>query len=156
MAEGSFVRVKATKVNLDARTINPIIEKALGKRAISVTQKPELRKKIGEEYLAAVTPFVPEGATGQLRESGRATDDGRVYWTAVRPSSGEEGSYAYNYAASAYDEKYRRWGKDETYVAPHTDGTHPRWTEKVQPGTPEWAAFVNKIQEDIVEAFRDE
>ena len=151
MAEGSWIRIGAIDAHLDAKTVNSIIESALGQRAISVTQMPELRQQIGEAFLKAVTPFVPmsnKPTRGQLRESGRATDDGRVYWTAV----GDGVSYDYNYASRVYDEDGVLWGP-EGYKKPTTPGTVPRWTEKVQPGTKEWDAFVNDITPIIKEAF---
>ena len=154
MAEGSWIRIGAIDAHLDARTVNSIIKEALGKRAISVTQKPELRQAIGEEFLKEVTPFVPM-KTGALRESGRATDDGRLYWTAIRQGTGEEGSYDYNYAGITYDKDGFTWPSGE-YAKPSTPGTYPRWVQKVQPGTPEWDAFVNRIIPIIKEAFNDE
>jgi len=154
MAEGSWIRIGAVDAHLNAKTVNEIIKTALGKKAISVTQKPELRKQIGEELLKQVTPFVPM-KTGALRESGRATDDGRLYWTAVRQGTGEEGSYDYNYAGYAYDKDGFIWPNGE-YAKPSTPGTFPRWMTKVQPGTPEWDAFVNNIIPVIKEAFNDE
>ena len=156
MAEGSWIRLGATKVHLDAKTINPIITAALSKRAITVTQMPELRKQIGEAYLRAVTPFVPM-KSGELRASGRATDDGRVYWTAVAPAwkSEDEGGYAFNYASYVYDLKELRWPESEggIYKHPSTPDTFPRWIKKVQPDTPAWEAFVNNITPIIREAF---
>ena len=144
MAEGSWIRIGSVKAHLDARTVNAIIKGALGKKAVSVTQKPELRQSIGDAFVSAVTPFVPM-KSGTLRESGRATSDGRVYWTATNGD--------YNYASTVYDpvEPYR-W-PDGVYKKPTTPGTYPRWVEKVQPGTAEWDAFVNTITPIIKEAF---
>ena len=154
MAEGSWIRIGALDAHLDAKTVNSIIEKALGQRAVSVTQTPEVRRRVGEAYLEVVTPFVPKSnkpTAGQLRDSGRATDDGRVYWTAV----GDGVSYDYNYASHVYDEDSERWGP-EGYKKPTTEGTVPRWTEKVQPHTKEWEVFVSKVATIVKEAFRDE
>lgn len=155
MAEGSWIRVNAIDAHLDARTVNAIIKEALGKRAVSITQMPDVRQRVGEAYLEVVTPFVPEsnkkGTHGQLRRSGRATDDGRVYWTAV----GDGVSYDYNYASHAYDEYGIRWPGGE-YKKPTTEGTVPRWTEKVQPGTAEWDVFISKVATVVREAFRNE
>lgn len=151
MAEGSWIRVNAVDAHLDARTINAIIKEALGKRATSITQMPELRKQVGEAYLEAVTPFVPEGRKpthGQLRESGRATDDGRVYWTAV----GDGVSYDFNYASTVYDEDGDKWPGGE-YMNPTTPGTYPRWTDKVQPGTPAWDGFIQDVTEIVRREF---
>ena len=154
MAEGSWIRIGAIDAHLDARTVNAIIKEALGKKAISVTQKPELRQEIGNEFLRAVTPFVPM-KTGALRASGRATDDGRLYWTAVAPAWNEDTGYAFNYAETVYDPDGVRWPNGQ-YAKPTTENTYPRWVEKVQPGTPEWDAFVNNIIPIIKEAFNDE
>jgi hypothetical protein len=82
MAEGSRIRIKATRVNLDATTVNSIIKTVLGRKAVSITQQRDVRKDIGEAYIEAVTPLVPK-RSGDLREPGRATDDGRVYWSSV-------------------------------------------------------------------------
>lgn len=146
MAEGSWIRIGAVDAHLDARTVNSIIKEALGKKAVSVTQKPELRQAIGEAFVAAVTPFVPM-KSGQLRDSGRATSDGRVYWTAT--------NRGFNYAYTVYDQEGERW-PDGYYKKPTTPNTYPRWVEKVQPGTAEWDAFVNNIADTIKEAFNDE
>jgi hypothetical protein len=154
-AKGSWIRISARTAHLDAITIKAIIKDELGRKAISVTQKPELRQAIGEEFLKAVTPFVPMN-TGALRESGRATDDGRLYWTAVRPANPEnENSYAYNYAKYAFDPDKIFWPNGE-YNEPRTEGTYPRWVEKVHPGTPEWEAFVNNILPIIKEALEND
>lgn len=153
MASGSWIRIGAVKAHLDAKTVNAIVEGALGKKAASITQKPELRRAIGQEFVRAVTPFVPM-KTGALRKSGKATTDGRVYWSAVRTTTSEDGeeSAGYNYAASTYDAEGIRWPSGE-YRKPSTPNTYPRWVEKVQPGTPEYAAFVNNIIPIIVEEF---
>lgn len=151
MAEGSWIRIGATKVHLDAKMVNSIIATALNKRATTVTQMPELRKQVGEAYVRAVTPFVPM-KSGELRASGRATDDGRVYWTATAPAWNEDNGYAFNYAYTVYDENSIKWPSGK-YKKPSTEGTFPRWTEKVQPGTPEWNAFVNTLTPIIREAF---
>lgn len=146
MAEGSWIRIGAVDAHLDAETVNSIIKEALGKKAISVTQKPDLRLAIGEAFVDAVTPFVPM-KSGALRDSGRATDDGRVYWTATNKG--------YNYASTVYDQDGERW-PDGHYKKPSTPGTYPRWVEKVQPNTKEYVAFINIITPIIKEAFRDE
>lgn len=147
MAEGSWIRIGAIDAHLDARTVNSIIKEALGKKAISITQNPELRQKIGEAYVGAVNELVPE-KSGKLRESGRATTDGRVYWTATN-------KYGDNYAGYVYDQDGTRW-PDEHYKKPTTPGTYPRWTERVQPGTAEWDAFINNASYLIREAFKNE
>lgn len=152
MAEGSWIRINAVDAHLDARTVNSIIKEALGHKASSITQMPDLRQEVGEAYLKAVTPFVPmsnkKGTAGQLRESGRATDDGRVYWTAV----GDGVSYDFNYASTVYDEYSIKWPSGE-YKKPTTLGTYPRWTEKVQPGTAEWDAFITDVTFIVRRAF---
>lgn len=147
MAEGSWIRIGAIDAHLNARTVNSIIKEALGKKAISITQKPEIRQRVGEAFVEAVTPFVPM-KSGQLRDSGRATDDGRVYWTAVHRD--------YNYAQIVYDPDGERW-PDGHYQKPTTPGTYPRWVEQVQPGTTEYENFISAITPMIKEAFlRDE
>ena len=150
MAEGSWIRIGAVAAHLDAGTVNSIIEKVLVKRAISIMKKPELRQSIGEELLKIVTPFVPVSKDKKVEHlwmSGRATDDGRLYWTAIN-SRGD------NYASYVYDEDKLRW--DSNYVNPSTDKTYPQWMERVQPDTAEWNAFVNNITPLIKEAFRNE
>lgn len=151
MAEGSWIRIGATEAHLDARTVNSIIKEALGKKIISITQMPELRQEVGEEFLKVVTPFVPM-KTGQLRESGRATDDGRLYWTAISSRGGDEGGYTYNYASNVYDRNGIRW-PDGQYRKPSTPNTYPRWVTKVQPGTPEWEVFANNVANLIKRRF---
>ena len=146
MSGGSWIRINAVEAHLDAATVNTIIEAALGKRATSITQKPALRQAIGQEFVRAVTPFVPM-LTGELRQSGRATTDGRVYWSAI-------GKHGENYAAEMYDEYSVRWPNG--YYRPTTPNTTPRWVEKVRPGTPEYDAFVNNIIPIIVEGFRED
>lgn len=159
MADGSWIRIKATEVHLDAQTVNSIIEVALGKRAMSVTQKPELRQAIGEKYIEAVTPFVPYkqrkdqdpgDTTGHLRASGRATTDGRVYWTAIN-------SRGQNYAGYVYDPDETRW-PDGTYANPSTKNpmTYPQWVKQVQPGSQEYSDFITNITPIIREAFKDD
>ncbi len=147
MAEGSWIRIGAIDAHLDARTVNSIIKDALGKKAISITQNPELRQRIGEAFIMAVTPSVPM-KSGALRESGRATTDGRVYWTAIN-------KYGDNYAGYVYDQDGTRWPEGQ-YKKPTTPGTYPRWAESVQPGTEEWDAFINNASYLIREAFKNE
>lgn len=154
MADGSWIRIKAVDAHLDARTVNAIVKDVLGKRAISVTQKPWLRKQIGEAFVKAVTPFVPY-KSGDLSRSGKATTDGRVYWTSVHNG--------YNYANRLYDENGELWGPEGyvnptrgNYPGPEDHDPQPRWVERVHPGTPEWNAFVNNIADTIKEAFNDE
>ena len=149
MAEGSWIRINAVDANLDAKTVNKIIETVLTERAISITQKPELRQAIGREFIKAVTPFVPY-KSGDLSRSGEATTDGRVYWTSVHNG--------YNYASRLYDEDEELWGP-EGYTNPtrtvHKD-PQPRWVERVHPGTAEWAAFVNNITPIIIRGFAED
>ena len=154
-AKGSWIRVNAVDAHLNATTVNSIIKTNLSGRAVSITQKPAVRQAVGEAYLEVVTPFVPS-KTGDLRESGRATDDGRVYWTAIRPPYNVEGSYAFNYAEATFDPKFRKWGKGKTYDNPSTVGTTPRWTENVRPDTDEWEVFTAKVADIVKEAFKDD
>lgn len=147
MAYEGWLRIGAIDAHLDAQTVNAIIEKALKERAVSVTQMPELRQEIGEEFVAAVTPFVPvskDETKYHLYMSGRATSDGRVYWSAV--------NRGYDYASYVYDKDGEMWGP-AGYKNPSTPGTCPRWVEKVQPGTREWTAFINNITPLIVRRF---
>ena len=144
MADGSWIRINAVAAHLDARTVNSIIKEALGQRAISITQKPELRKKIGEAFIASATPFVPV-KTGVLASHGYATNDGRVIWSATN-GRGE------NYAGYVYDPAETRW-PDGEYSHSAKTGTYPRWVEKVQPGTAEYDAFKNNVSEIIREEF---
>lgn len=146
MADGSWIRIGAIDAHLDARTVNSIIKEALGKRAISITQMPELRQEIGQAFIDTVTPFVPM-KSGQLRDSGRATADGRIYWTAT--------NRGFNYASTVYDIDGERW-PDGNYKRPTTPGTYPRWVTKVQPGTPEWDAFINNITPIILRRFAED
>ena len=145
MAEGSWIRIGAIDAHLDARTINAIVKEVLDRRATSVTQSPELRADVGEELLKIVTQFVPK-KSGTLRDSGRATTDGRLYWTAIN-------KYGDNYASYVYDRECSRWPAGSTYANPSTPGTHPRWMKKVQPGTAEWDAFINNITPIIIRGF---
>ena len=158
MAEGSWIRIGAVSARLNAKTLNPIITEALKHRAVSVTQKPELRRAIGEKFIEVVTPFVPYkqrkdqepgDVTGHLRNSGRATTDGRLYWTAIN-SRGD------NYASYVYDEECSRWADGTTYTKPSTKDTHPRWIERVTKDPQQWDNFVIRITPIIKEAFKDE
>lgn len=151
MAEGSWIRIGAVAAHLDANTVNNIIKDAMGRRMTSITQKPELRQQIGEEFIKVVTPFVPVSKklkAEHLYQTGRATDDGRVYWTAIN-------SRGQNYAGYVYDPDETRW-PDGNYSHSKDTKTYPRWVEKVRPGTAEWAAFVNNITPLIMEAFADD
>lgn len=140
MSSGSWIRINAMDVHLDARTVNGIIKNALGRRAESITQNPELRQEIGQVYVDAVTPFVPmKTGSGKLRESGRATTDGRVYWTATSKTG-------FNYADIQYNTEYMHYT---------TPGTGPFWTEHVQPGTPEYDSFIAQITPLIVRSFNN-
>lgn len=147
MAGGSWIRINAVDAHLDAQTINSIIETTLGNRAKSITQTPDVRQKVGEALIAEVYDYIPK-KSGLLSISGRATPDGRIYWTAID----ERG---YNYAAAVYDNDGTRW-PDGEYANPSTDGTYPRWVEKLQPNTDEWEAFVNRVTPIIKEAFENE
>lgn len=156
MAEGSWIRITAVQAGLDAKTINSILEDAVSDQMQSITQAPEVRKQIGEAFLKAVTPFVPV-KSGALRDSGRATDDGRLYWTAVAPAwkDEEEGGYAFNYASTVYDQDKVRWAEGETYAKPSKNkNATPRWVEQVKPETPEHDVFLNEVREILIKAHR--
>ena len=146
MSGGSWIRIGAIEANLDATTVNSLIKDVLGKRAISITQKPELRQAIGEEFVKVVTPFVPM-RSGDLRESGRATDDGRVYWTSVHRG--------YNYADRVYDRDGELW-PDGHYRKPTTPNTYPQWVNYAQPYSEAYSNFITNITPIIQEAFKDD
>lgn len=151
MAEGSWIRIGAVDARLDADTINPIIKAELGKRAISITQKPELRQKIGEELLRVVTPFVPvskEQKPEHLCMTGRATEDGRLYWSAVNDRG-------YNYAAAVYDKDGDRWPGGK-YSHSESTKTYPQWVTHVTNDSQQWNAFVNAIIPLIVKEFAED
>lgn len=155
MAKGSWIRIKAVEAHLDAQTVNPIIKDVLGRKAVSITKRPDVRQAIGEELLNVVTPFVPmrplDKGGGTLRNSGRATADGRLYWTAIN-KRGE------NYAGYVYDPAGTRWPTGN-YNNPSTDFTYPRWMKHVQPDAPDtkaWTTFITNITPIIKEAFKDE
>jgi hypothetical protein len=120
--------------------MNKVVQEVLGRKAESVTKDPDLRQMIGTEFLDVVTPYVPM-KTGELRDSGRATNDGRLYWTAINPRDG------YNYAYKQYTTQYRNYT---------TPGTGPYWVENVQPGTPDWdEKFIPAITPIIIRRFND-
>ena len=150
MSKGSWIRISAMDANLDAKTVNGIIKTALKQKAESVTKAPELRKQIGEEFIKAVKPFVPY-KSGDLSNSGKATDDGRVYWTSVHNG--------YNYASKLYDEYSAVWpeGYNNPTIKKDVIPNHapqPRWVTRVHPGTEEWETFVNNITPIIKEEFK--
>lgn len=139
MASGSYVRIKATQVHLDAKSLNRIIEEVVGRKVESVTKHPELRKTIGRIYIEHVTPYVPM-KSGKLRDSAWATDDGRVHWTAQNL----EDAHHFNYANIQYTNEYNNYT---------TPGTGPYWTDKVSPDNTEngeWASFVQDITPCII------
>lgn len=138
MSGGSWIRVNAKTTGLDARTINGLIREILDRKTESITRHPQLRQEIGLAYVNAVTPFVPM-KTGKLRNSGNATTDGRVYWTATS-------KLGYNYAGIQYETQY------ENYTTPDTG---PYWTDHVQPGTEGWNEFVSAITPMIKEEFKN-
>ena len=148
MAGGSWIRVRSVDAHLDAKTVNSIIETALGKRAVSVTQKPELRKQIGEAFIEIASKYVPN-KTGNLVAHGYATSDGRVIWSATN-KRGE------NYAGYVYDPEKTRWPEGTTYANPSKKPSDPRWAENVYSHTDEWEAFINNITPIIKEAFADD
>jgi hypothetical protein len=140
MGSGSWIRIGAIEAHLDAKTMNDIVRNVLKRKAESVTKDPDLRRDIGTEFIRVVTPYVPM-KTGKLRESGRATTDGRLYWTAVDPITGE------NYAYKQYTTQYRRYT---------TPGTGPYWVEQVQPGTSDYDGdFISAITPIIIRRFDD-
>ena len=140
MSNGSWIRINAMECHLDAKTMNKIIEGVLDRKAESITKDPDLRQEIGTVLVDVVTPYVPM-KTGQLRDSGRATTDGRLYWTAIDPKTGE------NYAYKQYTTQYNHYT---------TPGTGPYWVNNVQPGTPDWDdTFISTITPIIKRRFND-
>lgn len=128
-------RVSATKIGLDAANINKEIQKILGKKVRSITQDPDLRKRIGQAYVTQVTPYVPI-RTGKLRKSGRGTSDGRVTWSAVaHRKSGRYKTFDYAYWQFHF-------------------GPKKNWTENVQPETPDWDKFIKRITPMIIQRFK--
>ena len=140
MSGGSWVRIGAVTANLNAKRMNEIIKNVMGEKMQSVTKDPDLRQEIGEEFARVVTKYVPM-KTGALRMSGRATSDGRLYWSAINPNSG------YNYAEIQYYTQYNNYT---------TDGTGPYWVERVHPGTNDWDNdFIPAITPIIKRRFED-
>lgn len=133
--EYTWLRIGARDVHLDAKTLNPIIRQALNRKVQSITADPTLRQLIGEAYLRAVKDYIPR-KTGALQESGRAMDDGRVYWNAF---------YAvFQYEGENYNHPVRYPGHMPTAY----------WTERVRPGTPDWERFVEDIKPIIIERMK--
>lgn len=128
-----WIRLGAVDVHLDARTMNAEVKRILGRKAESVTKSPDLRSIIGTLYVNQVTPYVPK-KTGRLRQSGRGTSDGRVYWSTP-------------YAEVQYYTQFNHYT---------TPGTGPFWTENVKPGTPEWDDFIARIAPHIIRRFKNE
>lgn len=142
---GSWIRVSATATGLDARNMNREIRTILGRKVDSITKDPLLRQYIGQVYVGVVTPYVPVD-TGKLRASGRATEDGRVYWTAVSPIKVARDGHTYggyNYAAIQYNVPMRHKDPNAT----------DHWTDKVRPGTPDWSTFISEITPEIIRRF---
>lgn len=137
---GAWIRIGAVKVHLDSKSMNSIVSNVLGKKAKSITKDPDLRSLVGTLYVNQVTPFVPK-RDGSLRESGRGTSDGRVYWSATDPNTG------FNYAKFQFNHS--------EYIHPTTPGTHPHWIDYVQPGTDEWSKFIDRITPVIIRRFSD-
>lgn len=127
------LRLKASEVHLDAKTVNHILKEYLGSKAQSVTKDPDLRQAIGEEYIRIVNSYVPM-RTGKLRNSAHAERDGRIYW-------------ATKYAEKQYTTHYRHYT---------TPGTGPYWTANVRPGTSDWDEdFMDAITPLIIRRFSE-
>lgn len=124
-----------------ARDINAEIQTILGRKAESITKNPDLRMYINFMYLEQVTPYVPM-KTGRLRDA-FVTNDGRIVWSATQKG--------YNYA----DIQYRPEEHGVEYVNYTTPGTGPHWTDNVQPGTEDWANFVENITEEIKRVYEN-
>lgn len=143
---GSWIRVNATDLHLDARSMNAVVTDVLGRKADSITKYPDLRQSIGQLYVFAVSPYVPYN-TGKLQGSGHATNDGRAYWTAISPvlvSPVDGHTYGgYNYAGIQY----------EVPMHHTTPGTTDHWTDKVKPGTTDWQQFIETIRPVIIRRF---
>lgn len=148
MSGGSWIRIGAVDARLDAKTVNDLIKDTVGERLKSITQAPEVRLKIGEALVKQATPFVPY-KTGDLSDSGKATSDGRVYWTSVHKG--------YNYANKLYDESGEIWGP-KGYINPTRNKSpypnhdpQPRWVERVVTDKKQYEAFTNRVREIIIE-----
>lgn len=133
-----WVRVNANQTGLRAIEINKIVQEIVQRKVESVTNHPDLRQDIGNVYLDLVTPYVPMN-TGTLRESGSATNDGRVYWSAVSPNG-------FNYTQYVYENEFTN------YTTPNT---HSHWTDYVNPSTDAWSTFISEITPLIVDKFKE-
>ena len=137
------LRISAVNAHLDSHTINPIIKEALLGRAERIAKNPDLRKDVGETYVNTVYPFIPY-KTGQLANSGGATRDGRVYWSAKNPNTGVQ------YAPDQY---YNTSYKHPSRYPGHMP--QAKWTEAVAPGTPAWDNFVAAVEPTVRRYFAD-
>lgn len=124
-----------------ARSINDAIEEILGRKEQSITKNPELRHYINEQYLDAVTPFVPlsnKEKDHHLRDA-FITNDGRIVWSAVNKG--------FNYAYIQHITQYAHYT---------TDGTGPYWEEQVAPGTDTWKnIFIPSITERVQQEYKN-
>lgn len=144
---GDWIRIGAVDAHLDANTMNKIITQVLQRKAQSITKDPELRQLVGTYYVNAVTDYVPKDS-GKLQQSGRATSDGRVYWTATSPLRIAKDGHkygGYNYALIQFEASGFR---HPSRYAGHKPTDH--WTDKMRPGTYAWAKFVARIAPEII------
>lgn len=137
---GSWVRIGAVEAGLDARSWNRIIQEYLGHKAKSITSDAQLRGLIGGLFLSYVKDFVPMDS-GQLQNSGTATSDGRLIWSAVKTT---KSGVSYDYAAIQYEEPFFRHyvrysGHTPTYA----------WVQAFQMSH-KWSEFCNRALPMIV------
>ena len=83
------VRCNASDLGTTAKKLNPILREITGNIKDRITNYPELRKQIGDEFAWLASDYVPLD-TGRLADSGTGTKDGRVVWYAVDPEPGDE------------------------------------------------------------------
>lgn len=124
-----------------AKSINDAIAEILGRKEQSVTKNPELRHFINEQYLDAVTPFVPlsdKEKDHHLRDA-FITSDGRIVWSAVNKG--------FNYAYIQHITQYNN------YTTPNTG---PYWEEAVAPGTDVWTSiFIPSIRDRVQQEYKN-
>ena len=135
------------RFTISAEDLNKEIERVLERKETSVTKNPGLKYEINEQYIQAVTPFVPyrHKYEGKHLIDAFQTSDGRITWSATNKG--------YDYA----DIQYRPEEHGVSYVNYTTPGTGSHWTDKVHPitGKEQWARFVKNIEPLIQEAYNN-
>ena len=136
-----------------ASQINAEIQHILKRKAESVTKHPELRRFINQQYLEAVTKYVPLSNMDKphhLRDA-FVTNDGRIVWSATNKG--------FNYADIQYQpEEYGKHYKHYT-----TPDTHPHWTDYVTPAvrgtrrkTRDWEnVFIPSVRDEIIRVYKN-